>query len=387
MTIRRVLLINYEYPPVGGGGGNASYHIARAMAARGLEPFVLTAAQGDLPRSEFTDGVTVRRIPAFRSRAYRCSVPEMVAYIASACVNGPGVMRAWRPDVSLAFHALPSGAVNWFLRQTHNLPYAIALQGHDVPGFEPETMAGWHRMTRGLLRRLWAGAGAVVANSDGLAALARRFAPEIPIGMIPAGADLSGIAAKATYQAAAPLKILFVGRLVRQKGLDVLIAALALLPKHLAWTLVLVGDGPERAALTALAARHEISARVQIRGWVDKAAMPAVYADADLFVLPSRDEGMPNALLEAMSAGLPVIGTRIRGTADVVTSGETGLLVGAEDAEALSRALASLIENPTARETLGRAGRAHVEAHHGWTSVADAWIDVLTRVRKEDARR
>src|SRR5690242_2596756 len=109
MTVRRVLMVNYEYPPVGGGGGNATYHIARAMAAQGVEPFVLTAAQGNLPRVEFTEGVTVRRIAALRQRADRCSIPEMVAYVAAASIAGPGLVRAWRPDVSMAFHAIPSG--------------------------------------------------------------------------------------------------------------------------------------------------------------------------------------------------------------------------------------------------------------------------------------
>ena len=111
--------------------------------------------------------------------------------------------------------------------------------------------------------------------------------------------------------------ILFVGRLDRQKGLDDLLAncprVLAALPQH---DLVLVGDGPERAALKDLAAARGIAGRVHFAGW--RADVPEILAAADLLVLPSRWEGMPNVVLEAMAAGKPVVATRAHGVEDAL---------------------------------------------------------------------
>src|SRR5690606_32848869 len=147
VTPRRILFINYEYPPVGGGGGNAMRHIARETARRGHHPFVLTAAQGALPRIETADGVTVRRIPALRRRVERSSVAEMLAFMAAAGLAAPGYARQWRADAVVAFFTLPCGPPAWLLKRTNNLPYVIALRGGDVPGFDPLTMRGYHALT------------------------------------------------------------------------------------------------------------------------------------------------------------------------------------------------------------------------------------------------
>src|SRR5262245_23087436 len=97
----RILLINYEYPPVGGGGGNNTRHIARALAHLGHAPFVLTAACGDLPRREVMDGVTVVRIPALRRRPDRATIPEMIAFMLAAMRAVPSYAREWKIDAAI----------------------------------------------------------------------------------------------------------------------------------------------------------------------------------------------------------------------------------------------------------------------------------------------
>jgi glycogen(starch) synthase len=127
VTPRRILFINYEYPPVGGGGGNAMRHIARDMARRGHAPFVLTAAQGELPDISVDDGVTVRRIPALRRRVERSSIFELLAFMTAASLAAPGYGRQWRADAVIAFFTLPCAPAAWLLRRTNSLPYVIAL--------------------------------------------------------------------------------------------------------------------------------------------------------------------------------------------------------------------------------------------------------------------
>ncbi len=384
MTPRRILFINYEYPPVGGGGGNAMRHIAREMAKRGHHPFVLTAAFGELPAIDTTDGVTVRRIPALRRRIARSSVAEMLAFMAAASLSAPGYARQWRAEVVIAFFTLPCGPPAWLLKRTNRLPYVIALRGGDVPGFDPLTMRGYHAATGGVIRRLWRDANAVIANSQGLADLARAHDGTREIGVIPQGADTAGIAPKTVYGAndgtEGTVDLLAVSRLAKHKGLDVLLTALAALPAGLRWRLSIMGDGPERAALAAQIGALGLTDRVALKGWAAREDLPEIYRQADLFVLPSREEGMANVLMEAMCAGLPAVATRIAGSAEAVKEAETGLLVPKEDAPALTRALETLIEDPAARERYGRAARARVEATYSWPVITDQWLDIVGRI-------
>jgi len=145
------------------------------------------------------------------------------------------------------------------------------------------------------------------------------------------------------------------GRLDPVKGVRFLIQALARLGGvHLA----IVGDGPERAALEALAERLGVAGRVHWLGhWHDvQQVLPAF----DLFVQPSLHEGLPNTVLEAMAAGLPVVATAVGGTPEAVLDGVTGLLVHPGDPEALARAISRLLDDPATCQAMGQAGRERV---------------------------
>jgi glycosyltransferase involved in cell wall biosynthesis len=179
-----------------------------------------------------------------------------------------------------------------------------------------------------------------------------------------------------------PIRLLFVGRLVSQKGLDVLFRALSLLKEqagknHVDWTLTIAGEGPLKNELARASEGLRLSDRITFRGWLERGHLPAVYKNADVFVLPSRDEGMPNAMLEAMAAGLPVIGSRVAGIDEVVIDGETGLLVPPDDADALAAALRIVIEDRDKTFALGQAARKRVEAHYSWDMAADAYLSLL----------
>jgi glycosyltransferase involved in cell wall biosynthesis len=144
-----------------------------------------------------------------------------------------------------------------------------------------------------------------------------------------------------------------VGRIEHQKGFDVLIRALPGLPQA---QVVFVGDGAERGDLARLAAEAGVAERVHWVGWSEE---PHAYlASFDVFALPSRFEGFPLAVVEAMLARLPVVASDVGSVAEAVRHGETGLLVPAEDPGALAAALGSLLENPRRRSELGERARA-----------------------------
>jgi len=204
------------------------------------------------------------------------------------------------------------------------------------------------------------------ANRDHLAALA----PAGRVELVHHGIDSARFPATPILRPARdgsrePVLILSVARLVAKKGTDVLLDALALLPKDLHWRLVQVGGGPLKIKLHRRAEKLNISENIQWRGSLAQPALLEEYRRADLFVLASRiapdgdRDGIPNVLAEAQSQALACVATRVSAIPELVGEG-TGLLVEPEDAACLAQALAALIREPARRATLGRAAQLAV---------------------------
>jgi glycogen(starch) synthase len=372
----KILLINSEYPPIGGGAGNASAHLARALAQLGDEVTVLTVRFGGLPIEEQQGLVRVVRVNGLRRRADRSGAVEQASFLLAGAMGARRLLRRWRPDVTLAFFGVPGGAVAWHLRSVLGIPYVVSLRGGDVPGFRPYDFALYHRLIAPVIRRVWHGAQAVVANSQGLHQLASRFDSRVPIDIIPNGVDLARFAvSERTWE---PPRMLFVGRVVYQKGLDLLLEALGGL-RQIPWELVVAGDGSQREPLTGRARDLGLAERIRFAGWLRGDKILQAYRRANLLVFPSRHEGMPNAVLEAMAAGLPVIASRIAGNEELVVDGETGVLVPAEDPGALQQALAALLPDSKRRAAMGAAGRKRVGERYTWDQVAAAYHELLSK--------
>lgn len=385
MQARRILLINHEYPPLGGSAGNATRHIAKALARLGHKPFVLTAASSGLRINEEDDGVTIRRIPTWYSAGVNADdkpsgAAQGTAFLFAALRAAPRLAREWKIDIALCFFGLPGGPLGLLLKRRLGIPYIIALQGGDVPAPEIAQQGAYRRMVSRGLNYLWRQAGAVIAHSDRLAEEARAHDLQTPIAVIPYGADTHGITPKEDYAPQGDVSLLYVGRLAEQRGFDVLLPALAMLSSALKWKLTLAGDGPDWPNVAASAARLALIDRIDLRGWQGWSVLPELYRSADVFVLPSYDEGMPAALLEAMATGLPVVSTHVAGRGEAVLHEKTGLLVPPQNTEALADALTQMIADPSRWETFGRAGRARVEFYYSWTKVAEQWVETMERV-------
>lgn len=194
------------------------------------------------------------------------------------------------------------------------------------------------------------------------------------IEVIANGVDPARFAPAYGTECAVPV-IGFVGTLKPWHGLDVLVEAAAHLRRQgLEFSLLLVGDGPERAALEAALAAHGLAAITELTGAVDPDEIPALLARMDIAVAPYPDLAgfyfSPLKVMEYMAAGRAVVASRIGDIDGLVTDGVTGLLCSPGDPAALADRLATLLGDPGARSRLGRAARGHAEAKLGWTAVA-----------------
>ena len=373
-----ILIVNSEYPPIGGGAGNASAHIAAQFEKLGHIVTVVTSRFGKFPYKEQTGNITIYRVPSIRRRQDRSNALEQIIFILFASLWTLSLVPHFKPNATLAFFGVPSGAIAWLIKKVYQIPFVISLRGGDVPGFRPYDFHFYHKLIAPFLRIIWKNASAVIANSKGLRHLAVTFDPRFEIPIIPNGVDLE-LYKTVEHNWSSP-RLLSVGRIVHQKGLDLAMHALGGL-KDLNWEWRIAGDGPQLQALQSLAQELGIDDRVFFLGWQSREQIIESYKKSNVFLFPSRHEGMPNALLEAMASGLPGIATCIAGNEELVVEGETGYLIPSEDIESLQGALKKILNDQNLRQQMGIASRRRVEENYSWESTAQQYALYLEKVK------
>jgi glycogen(starch) synthase len=376
----RIVLVNYEYPPLGGGAASATWHLAHEWVRQGHAVHLVTSGFGNLPRNQKGGGLEITRLPAMRRRASGSTAAEQASFVLSGLFRMPFLARRWRPDIACLVFAVPSGPLGLVAKLTNRLPCVVALQGMDVPGFPAPDVVRYHPWIRPVVRFVLRHADSIIAISEGLKALAEPLVPGTPIHVIPFGIDRSVFYPAEKPPPGPPLSLLFVGRLVEQKALPVLLEALALIRREgIDVRLAIVGDGPQRAALEALALKIGLQGEVDFLGWLDRADVPEFYRRAHIFVLPSYVESFGQVMLEAMACGLPVVTTYPSNMANLVKHEENGLLVPAGDSRALADAVGRLATDAELR--LHMSERSNEEAgRYSWEAVAREYVQLFEAV-------
>ena len=241
--------------------------------------------------------------------------------------------------------------------------------------------------TRGLValqRFAYACATTVIANSQASAAQLRvERVPERRIAVVPNGLDVAPFAPRTPR--AALRNVAVVANLRPLKGHDVLIdAAVEILERFPDARFDIIGEGPERAELVRRASAHGVAHAFTFAGHCGN--VPARLADADIFVLPSRSESFPNAILEAMAAGLPVVASGVGGILELVDDGRTGWIVPAGEPDALASRVMRLMADPAEGARFGAAGRADAEARFSFDRMVAGFDEIyITELARRGA--
>ena len=355
-----------RFPP--GAYGGAEFQAegwARRLADRHRVTVVTRRMDTRLPALEVRDGFTVRRLPV-------SSFPLLRTALDVARIGRVVASLDPRPDLLLCFQTFVSGLAGVLAQGRSGPPAVVWVRGEDEYRAESATtrlvsVRVWDR-ARGVLVQSEANRARVLAALERLApARASRVAEKIAV--VPNGLDLPD----------PPFtrggRVLVVGRLIRDKGVDVALDAVA----GMRGLVTVAGDGPERARLEEQARHHGLDARFE--GNVPRDRLDRLYREAACVVLASRrGEGLPNALLEAFACARPVVATAITGVSDLVSDGTNGLLVPPGDARAMRDALARLFHERGLADRLGAAARATAE-RFAWDRVRPALEDALERWR------
>ncbi|GAO37040.1 glycosyl transferase [Sulfuricella sp. T08] len=202
--------------------------------------------------------------------------------------------------------------------------------------------------------------------------------------IIPMGVDLAETFTPPVESGRSNAELLFVGRLVEQKGVQYLIMAMPeILKKHPRTTLVIAGDGPERENLLRQAAASGVGKHVRFLGAMENATLSELYGNAAIFVSPSLAEGFGLALVEASGCGCPVITTDLPAIRDLVIDEVTGLLCRQADSADLAAKIDFLLEHPELRESMGHAGRQHVLEQFDWETISRRYASLFEGLLRE----
>ena len=377
----RLLMLNNEFPPLGGGTGTVN----RAMLERfalvpGLQIDLVTSGLGSRSEEEFfSDRIKLYKVPVRNKNIHHSSNRELVEYLIRGLRLALKLHRTENYDLCFAWSAVPAGAIAFILRRIVGLRYLVRVCGPDIPGFERRYQTIYFLIT-GLIRRIWRDAESLIAKSDHEIEMIHAVDPTVNCTLIPNGVDINAFKPLPLVADNGPLKLLCVGRLIERKGQHHLIDAVKQLTyEGIDVELDLVGTGDARSANEAQAARLGLSDRVHFRGYVSREKIAEHYAAADVFVLPSYNEGMSVALLEAMASGLAVVVTATGDTPELIEPEINGLVFDWSDVESLTAHLRRLAQDRSLVRRMGEASRTRA-SDFSWDRAALRYIDLLQRL-------
>lgn len=338
----RILVLNHEFPPVGGGGGRAAESICQALARRGHEIKVLTSHFKDLPREENRDGYDIIRISTLRTQAFRASFLSMVIYVLSGLWAGLRLVRLFHPDVIHVHFAVPAGALAWMLARFTRVPYVLTAHLGDVPGGVPEKTNDWFRWIFPITRWIWRDASARVAVSEYTRSLALKHYNE-EVLIIPNGIDVDG-ESQDSIRVNNPPVIVFAGRFMEQKS-PLLIIQILNEVKHLSWKCVMIGDGPLMPDVKKSISEFGLEDRFVLTGWITPDEVLKYFEQSDILFMPSLSEGLPVVGVQALAKGLAIVASRVGGFVDLVDENQNGYLIDVGNKDGFKSRLQELLTN------------------------------------------
>ena len=350
----RILTLNYEHPPLGGGGGRLAAKVAAGLVRRGHAVRIVTGGMSHLPKESIEEGVEVSRIRSLRRREDTCSVPEMASWVLRAIPAAIAEVRRWRPDVVHAHFAVPTGAVAWAVHKATGIPYVLTAHLGDVPGGVPEQTGNLFRWVKPFTDPVWRDAAATTAVSSFVAGLAEKaygISPRVILNGMPLPPPRQVVRNNIP-------RLLFVGRMSVQKDPVTAVRALALL-KDLPWSCRMIGEGPLAAEVRAEIVRAGLDDRITLCGWASSEEVAAAMSESEILLIPSLSEGLPMVAVEALANGLALAGSRIGGLADVLEQGVNGSLFDlASGPRGFAESLRPMLSDPEVLEALRHASLA-----------------------------
>jgi glycosyltransferase involved in cell wall biosynthesis len=374
----KILMLNYEFPPIGGGAANAHRCLLQQYAGNSdLKVDVLTSApEPSFFEESFAENITIYKVGIHKKQLHFWRKTEIIEWLFKAGSHYRKLLRENSYDLAHAFFGFPTG---WLCYRTaKKLPYIISLRGSDVPGQHARLKLDY-KILAPVFKAIWKNAAALVTPSEGLKNRALKFLSSVDIDVIPNGVDLERFKPAETPSESETLRLLTVGRLSVTKRVDILIETVRIL--HEAGCKVhftIVGGGAMQQKLRQTVKESKLDNVIEITGRIDTEAMPRIYRDNDILISASLQEGMSNAMLEALGSGLPIITTPCEGVDELIA--DNGIVVGQANAEEIAKAIEKLAHDSQTRKQMSLTARKRAEMFT-WNRSAEQYLNLYQKIR------
>lgn len=351
-----ILVINYEYPPIGGGGGFVTRDMFEYLAAQGNQITVLTSRFGGLKETEIKNGVHIVRVPVvMRKKTEVASILSMLSYVPSAVFYVAHYLKKTPIDIINTHFAIPSGPAGMIISKILNIPNVLTIHGGDI--YDPSKKLSPHRCTllKKTVKTVLKSADCVVAQSTDTRDNAKKYyCPNVPIKKIPLG--IPAPVYKQITREQFGLKddqyiFCTIGRLVKRKNISDSLVIIKKLSKSINIKFIIIGDGPEKENLHFQVNALGLTDLVLFLGNVEDAVKFQALSISDCYLSTAMHEGFGLVFLEAMACGLPIACYDEGGQTDFLDPGKTGVLAKKGELDSLFDGIMLLIKN----KEMGRA--------------------------------
>jgi glycosyltransferase involved in cell wall biosynthesis len=378
-----ILMLNYEYPPLGRGAGRVAYHQVKEFSKTHYI-IVVTTAWKDSVRVEKSENIEIHRLPSTRKKKHQSSIFEMMSWISYAwqfCLN---YIEENPVDIIFAHFTIPGGVVAYRLQKKFNIPYVVMSHGHDIPWFFPRKMWLYHLLSYYKIKRICRSASRLFLLTPQLKEVADDFVGELFAHkniVIPNACD-SELFKFAENKQFEKFSLVFVGRLVAQKNPMLFLKSLYLLHlEEIEFHATIIGDGPLYGKLKEMIQRYGLSKKIQLVGWKDSEYIIHALATSHLFVLPSRAEAMSMSVLEALYSGIFIITTPEADSYELIENGKNGFIIKNMTEEKLADEMTVFYEKYFwIKQEVDRNLVEKIRNTYNWKNVGSLYIEEIDAV-------
>jgi glycosyltransferase involved in cell wall biosynthesis len=378
---KKILMLNYEFPPVGGGGGVASKQLAKGFIANGYQVDLVTGWMKDLKRFEKVDEINVYRVQTF-GRKERPTANNL--YMATYLFFGffKGVQLCWKNKYQFinTHFVLPTGPLGFILGKIFKLNNIVSIHGGDI--YDPSKKSSPHRspsLTKVNNFLLTQAKKVVAESSDTKKNAEKYYIFDNKVFTIPLAYEkfeFKKISRKELNLKDDKIYLISVGRMVKRKGYKYLVKTLERLPKNV--NAIILGEGPEKENLLKLAKKLKVENRLILPGFVSEEEKFQYLDNTDIYVLSSLHEGFGIVLQEAMQVGLPIVATNNGGQVDFVKEGENGFLVEPKNSKLIAQKIKEIIKNDNLKNKISQKNKKNIDKF-GIKEIAKDYLKLISK--------
>ncbi|UFX83179.1 glycosyltransferase family 4 protein [Candidatus Absconditicoccus praedator] len=359
--MKKILFLNYEFPPLGGGAANANYYLFKELAKyKDIQITLITSSTGKYKEEDFSDNIKIYYLDIGKNNesAHFQTNKDLLKYSMKSYFFAKKILKNENYHKIFAFFGIPCGYIAEKLSKKFDIPYIVSLRGSDVPFYNPRFEKLDKYIFQKLSKKIWKNAEKTITLSKDLTNLAKKTSSQQEFTILYNGVDCNFYKPdNNTKNLENTTNILFVGRLIQRKGLDYLLEAFKnLSSKYDKLKLYIAGDGPKKEEYNEYIKINNLSENVVFLGNLPKDTLLQIYQKSHIFVLPSLNEALGNVTQEALACGIPIITTKT-GAAEFIKDGENGYVIDKKKSKQIEEKLDILIKDKNLTNKMGENSR------------------------------